>query len=138
MPVPGAGRDATSGTRGTSGTSGTGALPGTPADRRRADGPTGRTVYTPLLSDRGGYEADVTITELLRDDEPVGFASSAAFGHAAGRTVLLGYVERRDGGQADRGRISQGRYQVGTGGELHEVNVSLKPPYDPSGMRIRA
>ena len=36
---------------------------------------------------------------LLRDGEPVGFASSAAFGHTIGRTVLLGYVERRDGGQ---------------------------------------
>jgi glycine/D-amino acid oxidase-like deaminating enzyme len=35
-------------------------------------------------------------------------------------------------------RLGQGRYQVATGGELHEVSVSLKPPYDPSGMRIRA
>jgi glycine cleavage system aminomethyltransferase T len=75
---------------------------------------------------------------LLRDDEPVGFASSAAFGHTVGRTVLLGYVERRDGGKADRAWLSQGRYQVAIGGELHEMSVSLKPPYDPAGTRIRA
>jgi hypothetical protein len=57
--------------------------PGRPPTGRRA---AGRTVYTPLLNDRGGYEADVTITRLR-------FASSAAFGHAVGRTVLLGYAE---------------------------------------------
>ena len=32
---------------------------------------------------------------LLRDGEPVGFASSAAFGHTIGGTVLLGYAGRR-------------------------------------------
>jgi glycine cleavage system aminomethyltransferase T/glycine/D-amino acid oxidase-like deaminating enzyme len=75
---------------------------------------------------------------LLRDDEPVGFASSAAFGHSVGRAVLLGYVERRDGGRADRDWLSEGRYQVAIGGELVEASASLRPPYDPSGARIRS
>ena len=52
--------------------------------------------------------------------------------------MLLGYVERHDGGTADRGWVSQGRYQVAIGGELHDADVSLKPPYDPSGERTRA
>ncbi len=75
---------------------------------------------------------------LLRDDEPTGFASSAAFGHSVGRAVLLGYVERHDGGKADREWLGQGKYQLAIGGEPYDVSVSLQPPYDPSGVRIRA
>jgi hypothetical protein len=75
---------------------------------------------------------------LLRDGEPAGFASSAAFGHTVGRAVLLGYLERRDGGKADRDWLSLGRYQVAIGGERYDATVSLQPPYDPSGARIRA
>ena len=30
--------------------------------------PPGKTVYTGILNDRGGYESDVTITRLARDD----------------------------------------------------------------------
>jgi 4-methylaminobutanoate oxidase (formaldehyde-forming) len=75
---------------------------------------------------------------LMRDEEPVGFVSSAAFGHTLGAAVLLGYVERRDGGRADREWLGQGRYQVAIGGELYDATASLRPPYDPSGARIRA
>jgi 4-methylaminobutanoate oxidase (formaldehyde-forming) len=74
---------------------------------------------------------------LLRDGEPVGFASSAAFGHTLGRAVLLGYIERRGGGKADREWLGQGRYQVAIGGERYDADLSLRPPYDPAGTRIR-
>ena len=74
---------------------------------------------------------------LLRDGEPVGFASSAAFGHTIGKTVLLGYVERRDGGVADKDWLDRGRYQVAIGGELYGVTASLRAPFDPAGARIR-
>ena len=74
---------------------------------------------------------------LLRDGEPVGFVSSAAFGHTLGRAVLLGYIERRDGGKADREWLGQGRYQVAIGGERYGADLSLRPPYDPAGTRIR-
>jgi len=75
---------------------------------------------------------------LLRDGEPVGFVSSAAFGHSLGRTVLLGYVERRDGGAADREWLGQGAYQVAIGGQRYDADLTLRPPFDPAGMRIRA
>jgi glycine cleavage system aminomethyltransferase T len=104
-------------------------------ERHQAEG-VSRRLVSMVVSDPAAYAWGGEL--LLRDDEPVGFTSSAAFGHTIGRTVLLGYVERRDGGKADRGWISQGRYQVAIGGELHDVSASLKPPYDPSGMRIRA
>jgi glycine cleavage system aminomethyltransferase T/glycine/D-amino acid oxidase-like deaminating enzyme len=74
---------------------------------------------------------------LLRDGEPVGFVSSAAFGHTLGRAVLLGYIERRDGGKADREWLGQGRYQVAIGGERYDADLSRRPPYDPAGTRIR-
>ena len=75
---------------------------------------------------------------LLRDDEPAGFASSAAFGHTVGKTVLLGYIERRDDGVADREWIARGSYQVAIGGERYDATASVRPPFDPAGYRIRA
>ena len=75
---------------------------------------------------------------LLRDSKPVGFVSSAAFGHTLGRPVLMGYVERTDGEPIDRQWLQGGRYQVAVGGELCEATLSLKAPYDPDGARIRS
>jgi glycine cleavage system aminomethyltransferase T/glycine/D-amino acid oxidase-like deaminating enzyme len=74
---------------------------------------------------------------VLRDNEPAGFASSAAFGHTIGRTVLLGYVERRDGGMADKDWLDGGRYHVVIGGEDYDATASLRAPFDPAGARIR-
>jgi hypothetical protein len=51
--------------------------------------------------------------------------------------VLLGFVERRDGGIADRDWLRAGTYQVAIGGERYDATVSLQPPHDPSGARIR-
>jgi len=104
-------------------------------EKHKAQGVSRRLVSL-VISDPAAYAWGGEL--LLRDDEPAGFASSAAFGHTLGRTVLLGYVERRDGGVADRAWISQGTYHVAIGGERYEASVSLKPPYDPAGMRIRA
>ena len=75
---------------------------------------------------------------LLRDDEPAGFASSAAFGHTLGRAVLLGYVERRDGGTVDPQWLKAGRYEVAIGGELFDATVTLRAPYDPERARVLA
>jgi len=75
---------------------------------------------------------------LLRDSQPVGFVSSAAFGHTLGNPVLMGYVERSDGEPIDRQWLRSGRYEVAVGGQLCEATLSLKPPYDPDGARVRA
>jgi 4-methylaminobutanoate oxidase (formaldehyde-forming) len=75
---------------------------------------------------------------LLRDGEPAGFASSAAYGHTIGGAVLLGYVERQDGGVADASWLEHGRYQVAIGGHRYDARMSLRPPYDPAGERIRS
>jgi glycine cleavage system aminomethyltransferase T/glycine/D-amino acid oxidase-like deaminating enzyme len=103
-------------------------------ERQRADGVTRRLVSL-VVTDPDAYAWGGEL--LLRDGEPAGFASSAAFGHTVGRAVLLGFVERRDGGIADRDWLRAGTYQVAIGGERYDATVSLQPPYDPSGARIR-
>jgi glycine cleavage system aminomethyltransferase T/glycine/D-amino acid oxidase-like deaminating enzyme len=104
-------------------------------ERQRADGVTRRLVSL-VVTDADAYAWGGEL--LLRDGEPAGFASSAAFGHTVGRAVLLGFIERRDGGMADRDWLKGGTYQVAIGGERYDANLSLQPPYDPRGGRIRA
>jgi glycine cleavage system aminomethyltransferase T/glycine/D-amino acid oxidase-like deaminating enzyme len=104
-------------------------------ERQKSSG-VSRRLLSLVVSDPEAYAWGGEL--LLRDGEPAGFASSAAFGHTVGRAVLLGYLERRDGGKADRDWLSLGRYQVAIGGERYDATVSLQPPYDPSGTRIRA
>jgi glycine cleavage system aminomethyltransferase T/glycine/D-amino acid oxidase-like deaminating enzyme len=103
-------------------------------ERLRATGVSRRLVSL-VISDPAAYAWGGEL--ILRNGEPAGFASSAAFGHTVGRAVLLGYVERHDEGLADRDWLSQGKYQVAIGGELFEASASLRAPYDPSGARIR-
>jgi glycine cleavage system aminomethyltransferase T/glycine/D-amino acid oxidase-like deaminating enzyme len=103
-------------------------------ERQKADG-VGRRLVSLVVTDPEAYAWGGEL--LLRNGEPAGFASSAAFGHTVGRAVLLGYIERRDGGIADRDWLKQGTYQVAIGGERYDAIMSLQPPYDPSGARIR-
>ncbi len=89
---------------------------GRPAvEQQRAAGVT-RRLASFVVSDPSAYAWGGEL--LLRDDQPVGFVSSAAFGHTVGRTVLLGYVERHDG-KADREWLGQGRYEVAIGGQRY-------------------
>lgn len=74
---------------------------------------------------------------ILRNGEPVGFVTSAAFGHSIGRPVGLGIISNRFGA-ADRAWIESGRYHIDLAGEQFAADVSLDPPYDPKGMRVRA
>ncbi|MBA2412009.1 MAG: FAD-dependent oxidoreductase [Burkholderiaceae bacterium] len=74
---------------------------------------------------------------ILRDSEPVGFISSAAFGHTIGKPVALGLVTRTDG-WADRAWIESGRYEIDLAGERYAATVSLKAPYDPDSRRVKS
>jgi 4-methylaminobutanoate oxidase (formaldehyde-forming) len=73
---------------------------------------------------------------ILRDGQPVGHLSSAAYGHSLGCAVGMGYVAREDGA-ADEAFISSGRYQIDIAGTLAEARVHLRAPFDPKGLRIR-
>ena len=103
--------------------------------RHQAEGVT-RRLASFVVADPGAYAWGNEL--LLRDGEPVGFVTSAAFGHTLGATVLLGYVQRREGGKADRQWLEAGRYQVAIGGDLYDAAMTLRSPYDPERTRIGA
>ncbi|MDH4114618.1 MAG: FAD-dependent oxidoreductase, partial [Burkholderiaceae bacterium] len=73
---------------------------------------------------------------ILRDGQPAGFVTSAAFGHTIGRPVALGIISRADGA-ADKQWIDGGRYEIDLAGERYEAAVSLRAPYDPAAMRVK-
>jgi 4-methylaminobutanoate oxidase (formaldehyde-forming) len=74
---------------------------------------------------------------LLRDGAAAGLVTSAAWGATIGASVGLAYVRRPDGGQVTADYVKSGRYQVNAGGEVRGATVSLRPPFDPDGERVR-
>ncbi len=74
---------------------------------------------------------------VLRDGRAVGQVTSAAWGETLGACVGLAYVADPDATAVTRDWVLSGGYQVNVGGEIHPVTVSLRPPYDPDGTKIR-
>jgi 4-methylaminobutanoate oxidase (formaldehyde-forming) len=74
---------------------------------------------------------------LLRDGRPVGDLSSAAYGHSIGAAVGLGYVKNTDGQGVDAAWLESGRFEVDLAGTRFKARLSLRPPFDPAGARIR-
>jgi 4-methylaminobutanoate oxidase (formaldehyde-forming) len=73
---------------------------------------------------------------VLAGGRPVGEITSAAYGAALERVVMLGYVET--GGEAvDETWLARHKFEVDIAGEVVAVTASLKPPYDPANARIR-
>jgi 4-methylaminobutanoate oxidase (formaldehyde-forming) len=73
---------------------------------------------------------------ILRDGEPVGEVTSAAFGHTLGAVVALGAIAT--GGAALDGAVfARTRFELDIAGERVPVRASLTAPYDPNGTRLR-
>ncbi|MGH8780306.1 GcvT family protein [Paraburkholderia sp.] len=87
-----------------------------------ADGATDRMLW--------GSEA------ILRNGAPVGFVSSAAYGHSLGCPVAMGYVGRTDGA-VDAAWLTAGRYTIDVAGEQLPASIHLKAPYDPRSLRVK-
>ena len=75
---------------------------------------------------------------VLRDGVAVGQLTSAAWGEAVGGAVGLGYLRHPAGDVVTPEFLRTGRYEVNAGGDVHPATVSLRPPFDPSGTRVRA
>ena len=73
---------------------------------------------------------------IYRDGAPVGYTSSAMYGHTLGAAVALGYVANDDGVGDDF--IRAGRYEIEIGNARHAARVSLRPLYDPGSSRVLA
>jgi heterotetrameric sarcosine oxidase gamma subunit len=82
---------------------------------------------------------------LLYHNEPiwrngvlVGRTSSGWYGHTLGRAVGLGYVNAAEPGAAGDDWILGGTYELEIATVRRAATPSLRPPYDPKGLRIKA
>jgi 4-methylaminobutanoate oxidase (formaldehyde-forming) len=73
---------------------------------------------------------------ILRNGEPAGEVTSAAYGHSVGGIVALGYV-LTGGTPVDEAWLAA-RFEIDIAGERVTVRASLKGPYDPAGAKMKA
>ncbi len=71
---------------------------------------------------------------LRRDGAPLGYTTSAGYGHAVGGAVALGYAKHAAGVSADW--VAGGSYTVEVNGQEHPAEASLRPFYDPDRSRV--
>ncbi|MEA2934780.1 MAG: hypothetical protein QOD74_1426 [Variibacter sp.] len=88
-----------------------------------------------------GLEPDTPLAHggelILRDGEPVGEITSAAYGHTLRAIVGLGYVAT-GGKQLDETALAAARFELDVAGDRVPVRVSLRAPYDAKSERVRA
>jgi 4-methylaminobutanoate oxidase (formaldehyde-forming) len=73
---------------------------------------------------------------ILRDGEPAGEVTSAAYGHSVDGFVALGYVAT--GGEHVDDAWLGARFEIDIAGERVPVRASLKAPYDSAGAKMKA
>ena len=73
---------------------------------------------------------------LLRDGEPAGQVTSAAWGATVGASVGLALVGDRASGTATKDWLEEGTWTVDLAGERWPVRLSLRPPFDPEGRKL--
>ena len=74
---------------------------------------------------------------LLRDGEPAGQVTSAAWSDTLGAAVGLVYLWRADGEPVTAEHVKSGSYRFDVGGDRIGATVGLKAPFDPGNDRIR-
>ena len=102
-------------------------------EKARAEGPR-RRLASFVLADPGAVLWGGEL--ILRDGEPVGHLTSAAYGATVGAAVGLGYVKRHRG-VADTDWLKAASYEIDVAGERHPATMSLRPPYDPASERVK-
>ncbi len=74
---------------------------------------------------------------LLRDGEPAGQVTSAAWSDTLGAAVGLAYLWRADGEPVTAEHVKSGSYHFDVGGDRIGATVGLKAPFDPGNERIK-
>ncbi len=72
---------------------------------------------------------------IVEHGEAIGYLTSGAYGHTLGGAVGLGYVPCVPGAPAEE--IQSRRFEIEVAGRRVGAIASLKPLYDPDGLRIR-
>jgi glycine cleavage system aminomethyltransferase T len=70
------------------------------------------------------------------DGKVSGYLTSGAYGHTLGAAVGLGYVPCASDDSPEA--VLSRRYEIEVAGERVAAIASLRPLYDPGGVRIRA
>jgi len=106
-------------------------------EKARAEGPRRRLVSL-VLDEPQSPAAMIWGGELvLRDGIAVGQVTSGAWGEALGGCAALAYVRHPDGDVLTPDLARAGTYQVDVGGHLYPATLHLRPPFDPSGHRVK-
>jgi len=74
---------------------------------------------------------------IWRDGALVGRTTSGWYGHTLGRAIGLGYVDAGEPGAASPDWILGGSYEIEIATVRYPATPSLRPPYDPTGSRVR-
>jgi 4-methylaminobutanoate oxidase (formaldehyde-forming) len=73
---------------------------------------------------------------IYRDGKRVGYLGAGGYGHTLGGSVGLGYITYEEGVTADF--IKSGRYEIEVVGRRYPARASLRPLYDPKGIKVRS
>jgi glycine cleavage system aminomethyltransferase T len=73
---------------------------------------------------------------VLRDGVAVGQVTSAAWGAAVASSVGLALVSDRGGGAAAADWVRRGSWETDVAGQRFPLEVTLRAPYDPEGLRL--
>lgn len=103
-------------------------------EKAKADGPRRRLVSVVLSGpDDMMWGGEL----LLRNGEPAGQLTAAAWGESLGAAVGLAYLRDPAGEPVTAEFVRTGQYEVNVGGQVNEAVVGLRPPYDPAGKKIK-
>jgi heterotetrameric sarcosine oxidase gamma subunit len=104
-------------------------------EKAKADGPRRRLVSV-VLDDPAAMMWGGEL--LLRNGEPAGQLTAAAWGETLGAAVGLAYLRDPAGEPVTAEFVRAGQYEVNIGGRLSGAAIGLRPPYDPAGTRVRS
>ncbi len=103
-------------------------------EKARAEGPRRRLVSLVLADPAAMIWGGELV---LRDGVAVGQVTSGAWGEAIGACVALAYIRHPAGDVVTPDVARAGRYQVNVGGDLYDATITLRPPFDPAGDRVK-
>ncbi|MFC1878277.1 FAD-dependent oxidoreductase [Chloroflexota bacterium] len=73
---------------------------------------------------------------IYRNGEMVGTIYAGSYGHTLGGSVGLGHVSNEEGVSTET--IKSGTYEIDIAGVRYPARASLRPMYDPKGLRVRS
>lgn len=102
--------------------------------KQKAEAPYKRRLVQVLVKDPKPmmWHAEV----VYRNGKPVGYVRAASYGHTLGGAVGLAMIEAGEPVTPDY--LKSGNWEVDIAGEKFAAEVSLKPFYDPSNLKIKA